>query len=225
MVYIKEQDARVDTVYPAIGIPGIFVYMDERVKKIGRMGAARKTTRTACRHHRHHRLSDGVLAFAVLGVILLFPSVGRPMDRTEGPLADFILVEKALRKLTLFSAGIVLKEYRISLGKNPEGHKMREGDDRTPEGFYQIDYRNENSTYHRSLRISYPDEIDEIHARRSGVPPGGNIMIHGIGQAEEWVRELHPFLDWTEGCIAVTDSEIDEIWQWVPIGTWIEIRP
>ena len=142
----------------------------------------------------------------------------------KGP-ADRILVEKKERRLTLFSKGKPLKAYQIALGGNPNGPKERQGDNKTPEGIYRIDSRNKNSQFHLSLHISYPNEKDKKRARELGVSPGGDIMIHGIKNGLSWVGEQHTELDWTKGCIAVTDEEIEEIDKVVPIGTVVEIRP
>ena len=139
--------------------------------------------------------------------------------------ADRILIEKGERRMTLFSKGEVIKRYKIALGGNPVGPKERQGDNKTPEGRYVIDSRNRNSGYHLSLRISYPNEKDRMRAEELGVSPGGNIMIHGIKNGLSWVGSLHAEIDWTEGCIAVTDEEIEEIDRLVPDGTIVEIRP
>jgi murein L,D-transpeptidase YafK len=138
---------------------------------------------------------------------------------------DKILVEKAAHRLTLLWQGHILKTYRISLGKSPLGPKLREGDRKTPEGFYVIDYRRADSEYHRALHISYPNPRDRERARLRGVPPGKDIMIHGLGDDFQWMGSLHHVFDWTDGCIAVTDEEIEEIWQLVPDGTAVEIQP
>jgi tetratricopeptide (TPR) repeat protein len=142
----------------------------------------------------------------------------------KGP-ADRILIEKKERRLTLFSKGRALKTYQIALGGNPNGPKERQGDNKTPEGIYRIDARNRNSQFHLSLHISYPNEKDKKRARELGVSPGGDIMIHGIKNGFSWVGEQHVELDWTKGCIAVTDEEIEEIEKVVPNGTVVEIRP
>jgi len=113
----------------------------------------------------------------------------------------------------------VLRSYRVALGREPVGHKEREGDGRTPEGRYTIDLRNPKSRYHLALRISYPNEADRARAREMGVDPGGDIMIHGL---KDGLPREH---DWTQGCIAVTDGEMDEIWSLVPEGTPIVINP
>jgi tetratricopeptide (TPR) repeat protein len=139
--------------------------------------------------------------------------------------ADRIVIEKEARRLTLFTNGEVLKTYRIALGGNPVGPKERQGDHKTPEGTYVIDARNRNSQYHLSLHISYPNERDRKRARELGVSPGGNIMIHGLKNGYSWVGEYHAGEDWTKGCIAVTDEEIEEIDKLAPIGTPVEIRP
>jgi murein L,D-transpeptidase YafK len=143
------------------------------------------------------------------------------------PLAgvDRVLVEKSARKLTLLANGESIRSYSVALGANPLGPKERQGDARTPEGVYWIDARNPNSAYHRSLRISYPSREDSQRAAEAGVPPGGDIMIHGIPNGRSWMARLNQSLDWTDGCIAVTDIEIDEIWSLVKIGTVVEIRP
>ena len=139
--------------------------------------------------------------------------------------ADKILVEKKQRSLKLILKGEVLKTYKIALGGNPEGPKIRHGDDRTPEGTYLIDSRNKDSRYHMSLHISYPNERDRKRANELGVSPGGDIMIHGLKNGFSRVGELHTITDWTKGCIAVTDEEIDEIAKLVRNGTTVEIRP
>jgi murein L,D-transpeptidase YafK len=138
---------------------------------------------------------------------------------------DKILIEKNERRLTLFSKGKILKTYKIALGGNPVGPKERAGDNKTPEGFYVIDSRNRDSRYHLSLHISYPNEKDRKRARQLGVNPGGDIMIHGIKNGYSWIGEAHTKSDWTQGCIAVTDEEIEEIERLVPNNTIVEIRP
>lgn len=142
----------------------------------------------------------------------------------KGP-ADKVLIEKNERRLTLLSKGKVLKTYQISLGGNPIGPKERQGDNKTPEGIYRIDSRNRNSRFHLALHVSYPNEKDKKRAQELGVSPGGDIMIHGIKNGFSWVGDLHTEVDWTKGCIAVTDEEIEEIEKVVPNGTIVEIRP
>lgn len=132
--------------------------------------------------------------------------------------ADRIVIDKSERRMELLREGRVIGRYRIDLGDAPQGHKQQRGDERTPEGEYRISDRNPNSAFHLSLRVSYPNEHDRWHAREHGVDPGGDIMIHG-GSARWW-RE-----DWTDGCAAVSDAEIEEIWRRVPAGTPIRIDP
>lgn len=143
----------------------------------------------------------------------------------ENLKADKIIVEKSKRKLSLYSQNKLLKEYSIALGSNPEGPKTQEGDGKTPEGSYIIDARNSKSAYHLSLHISYPNEKDIEQANAKGVSPGGQIMIHGLPKGLGWIGSLQNMRDWTLGCIAVTNSEIEEIWKLVPDGTTIEIKP
>ena len=164
----------------------------------------------------------GLLVLA-LAVSSLARKVDDPLP--ENVLADRVLVEKAQRRLTLLKSGQVLKTYKVALGRNPEGAKLQEGDGRTPEGIYTILNRKDDSAFHRALRISYPDEADRVRAQAAGVSPGGDIMIHGIKNGLGWLGSLHTTSDWTEGCIAVTDEEIEEIWRAVPDGTPVEIRP
>ncbi len=144
---------------------------------------------------------------------------------TQKRSVDRILIEKKERRLMLISKGEVLKTYKIALGGNPNGPKERQGDNKTPEGTYYIDSRNKDSRYHLSLHISYPNERDKKRARELGVPPGGNIMIHGLKNGFSQVGDAHTQVDWTKGCIAVTDEEIEEIAKVTPNGTVVEIRP
>jgi tetratricopeptide (TPR) repeat protein len=138
---------------------------------------------------------------------------------------DRILIEKQARRLSLLTNGEVIKTYKIALGGNPIGPKERKGDNKTPEGTYIIDSRNGNSGYHLSLHISYPNAQDKKRARELGVPPGGDIMIHGIKNGFAQVGPSHAESDWTEGCIAVTNQEMEEIYRFVPNGTVVEITP
>ncbi len=142
----------------------------------------------------------------------------------KGPV-DRILIEKSARRLTLISQGEALKTYKIALRGNPVGPKERQGDNKTPEGTYVIEGVNRDSRFHLSLRISYPNENDRKRAKELGVSPGGDIMIHGIKNEMSWVGDAHSGIDWTKGCIAVTDEEIEEIERLAPKGTVVEIRP
>ncbi len=140
--------------------------------------------------------------------------------------ASMINVYKGQRLLILNGPdGRPLKVYKVALGKNPIGHKRREGDKKTPEGRYYIEKRNPNSNYHLSLKISYPNDEDWSNAEKFGVSPGGLIMIHGLPNGKEWIAPTHRQKDWTDGCIAVTNDEIEEIWSLVDDGTPIQIWP
>jgi murein L,D-transpeptidase YafK len=139
--------------------------------------------------------------------------------------ADRVVVTKSERTLTLVRNGEPIRIYAVALGARPAGHKLQQGDERTPEGVYSIDARNSDSAYHLSLRISYPNVEDRRRAAARGVDPGGQIMIHGMGSAVARMGPLHPYFNWTDGCVAVTDEEMDEIWKLVDIGTPIEIKP
>ena len=141
------------------------------------------------------------------------------------PKADKILVEKGARRLTLLSGSRKLKDYHIGLGFSPMGPKEREGDGRTPEGIYSIDFHKPDSTFHRALHVSYPSAQDSARAAEAGVSPGADIMIHGLPNGLGALGAAYRSRDWTAGCIAVTDSEIDEIYSSVDDGTPIEILP
>jgi len=166
----------------------------------------------------------------ILSIIALIIALSLYANVHENPLpsdvtADIVVVEKSNRKLFLMKKNKVIKKYKISLGRNPNGHKEKQGDFKTPEGTYIIDYRNPNSKYHLSLHISYPNEKDKKFALAQGLSPGGDIMIHGIRNGLGLIGRLHTLFDWTQGCIAVTNPEIKEIWNAVPKGTKITITP
>jgi murein L,D-transpeptidase YafK len=139
--------------------------------------------------------------------------------------ADKVLVVKSKRVMTLLRKGRVFKTYKIALGKQPVGKKICAGDKKTPEGEYVVDCRKADSKYHLALHVSYPNETDIQNAENLGVSPGRDIMIHGLPDGYEDVDELHRITDWTDGCIAVTNEEMEEIWKLVPDGTPIEIKP
>lgn len=127
--------------------------------------------------------------------------------------------------MTLWRQGKLLKSYKVALGREPIGAKKQHGDNKTPEGLYTIDSRNAHSHFHLGLHISYPNAADRARARKLGVNPGGDILIHGLPPAFAYLGPLHRQRDWTLGCIAVTDAEIEEIWAMVPVGTAVEIKP
>ena len=156
-------------------------------------------------------------------VIFVFDKPQTAIRRVRAK-ADKVLVEKGARRLTLFCGGRKFKEYPIALGFSPIGPKEREGDGRTPEGSYVIDFHKPDSAFHRALHISYPSAGDNARAAEAGVSPGGDIMIHGLPNGLGGLGPAHRLRDWTAGCIAVTDSEIEEIYNSVSDGTPIEIR-
>ncbi len=145
-----------------------------------------------------------------------------PIDRSA---VDLVVIYKGDRLLQLKSQGRVVQSFDIALGAQPRGHKLSEGDGRTPEGVYTLDWRNASSQFYRSIHISYPREGDQAAAQRKGLSPGGLIMIHGLPNGRRAGDMNHPSSDWTNGCIAVTNDEMDEIWSRVEDGTTIIIFP
>jgi murein L,D-transpeptidase YafK len=166
-----------------------------------------------------------VLAIVALAVATLEPSGSAAQPAAGTVHADRILIEKSAHRLTLFAGDRVLKTYAVALGQGGLAAKTRKGDGRTPEGIYRIDSRNPHSAYHLALHISYPEARDIRAAAARGVAPGGQIMIHGLPNSFAGIGFLHRATDWTAGCIAVTNDEIEEIWAAVPDGTPVEIRP
>ena len=161
---------------------------------------------------------------ALSGLVLLLGCAAPPPERLS---ADQVVDKKGERRLLLLSGGEPVREYRIALGDAPVGHKVRQGDERTPEGDYVLDWRNPNSRFHKSIHISYPNESDRLYARAMGVDPGGMIMIHGRPNyiSSPTVLAEYDRRDWTDGCIAVRNEEMDEIWEAVRDGTPIRILP
>lgn len=138
---------------------------------------------------------------------------------------DHVVVLKRERTLELLSRGKVVKTYKVALGGDPVGPKTRQGDHKTPEGVYVLDFRNAHSQFYKSIHISYPSQRDRALARQKDVSTGGDVFLHGLPNGFGAVGTAHRLKDWTDGCIAVTNQEMDEIWQAVPDGTQIEIRP
>jgi len=141
------------------------------------------------------------------------------------PVADNVVVRKSERRLYLMRNGTVLRSYKVALGLRPEGHKLFEGDYRTPEGKYKLIRRNPNSEFFLSILVSYPNDADIARARSQGLKPGGAIMIHGQPNVPKKSRDYYNQVDWTEGCIAVSNSDMVEIWLMTPADTPIEIQP
>ncbi|MBT1445766.1 L,D-transpeptidase family protein [Shewanella sp. JM162201] len=142
-----------------------------------------------------------------------------------GQKVDLVVVDKSASKMEVFFRGKLIKSYRIAMGDNPQGHKQKEGDQRTPQGRYTLDFKKADSAYYRSIHISYPNEEDVLRARALGIKPGGAIMIHGQDPKNPMTPEEAQKFNWTNGCIAVTNNEMDELWQLIDPGTPIEIWP
>ncbi|MGZ4887997.1 MAG: L,D-transpeptidase family protein [Candidatus Angelobacter sp.] len=159
------------------------------------------------------------------GHLLIFLIVALRCVATTTAQADKIVIVKSARTMTLLSGAKALKTYKVALGSVPVGPKHVEGDHKTPEGNYVIDAKNSHSQFHLSLHISYPSAADQQRAHSLRSRPGGAIMIHGLPKPFAYLGPLHRQTDWTDGCVAVTNSEIEEIWKLVPVGARVEIRP
>nr|WP_178091541.1 L,D-transpeptidase family protein [Halopseudomonas laoshanensis] len=157
----------------------------------------------------------------ILGLAMLLAI----LPAQAAPTIDKVLVHKAERRLEVISAGQVIKQYRISLGRQPLGHKQQQGDQRTPEGIYSIDWRHESPQFNLSLHLDYPNLKDRTAAYKQGVDPGGMIMIHGTPIDEEYPEWFFKGLDWTNGCIALNNADMRALWELVPDGTLVEIVP
>ena len=160
------------------------------------------------------------MRFAILACLLLIPTCAVCMEK-----ADFVLVVKSESSLYLQKEGDSFKKFHVVFGANPIGHKQQQGDARTPEGRYILDYKKEDSAFYKSIHISYPNEQDRLRAKKLGVHPGGMIMIHGQKNGYGWLSFIAQRINWTDGCIALTDSDMDEVWEAVDAGTPIEIKP
>ena len=165
------------------------------------------------------------MALLLLGIVAGEESAHSNSASGHPPVVDRVVVVKSTRTLTLMAKGKALRGYKVALGGEPVGPKQQQGDHKTPEGAYVLDRRNPKSRFYKSIHISYPNEQDRKKAAKLGVDPGGDIMVHGLPNGFGWLGATHRDKDWTDGCIAVTDEEIDEIWQLVRDGTPIEIRP
>jgi murein L,D-transpeptidase YafK len=169
----------------------------------------------------------GFAAWVVFGGISLALLVLAGAQPAQQPAlkADSILILKKDHVMELLAGGKVIHTYKVVLGQGGLAPKVRQGDGRTPEGHYIIDAKYANSEYHKALHISYPNAEDRKRAARLGVSPGGSILIHGLPNGKGYIGAAHRLYDWTLGCIAVTDEEIDEVWKLVAVGTPVEIRP
>jgi murein L,D-transpeptidase YafK len=156
---------------------------------------------------------------------LLLASLLFALGETPGTGVDRVVVYKHERRLVLLSHGKEMRSYRVALGGEPIGPKTRQGDHRTPEGSYVLDSRNANSHFYKAFHVSYPNSTDIAAARKLGISPGGDIMLHGLPKEYAFVGKAQALHDWTDGCIAVSNEEMDEIWKLVRVGTPIEIKP
>ena len=166
----------------------------------------------------------GVLGLLAL-VLAFLPSCAEHDPLPEGTRADKIVIVKSAHTMSLISGSRVLRTYKVALGRDPVGPKTRAGDHKTPEGDYVIDAKKSQSKFHLALHISYPNGADRERALRDNVDPGSDVEIHGLENGLGWIGGLQRHFDWTDGCIAVTDHEMDEIWKAVSVGTPVEIRP
>lgn len=157
-------------------------------------------------------------------VILIFCLFSMVRASTDSPV-DLVRVLKSAHKLQIVSKGKVTQEFNIALGGNPIGHKMREGDGKTPEGIYSLDFKKSDSAFHKALHISYPNANDIASAKARGVNPGGQIMIHGQKNGLGWLSFVSQQFDWTNGCVALSNSDMDALWTAIRKGTKVEILP
>jgi len=137
---------------------------------------------------------------------------------------DLVKVDKSENTMYLMDGNAVVKQYHVALGASPKGHKQQEGDEKTPVGEYTLNYKNNDSTFYRAMHISYPNENDKANAKKLGVSPGGFIMVHGQRNWLGWIAPISQRFNWTNGCIALTNSEMDEFMELVRVGTKIHIE-
>lgn len=171
------------------------------------------------------------LLISIVTVALFAPLAGADsMTGPAGPAGmiqpvDRVIVHKATRKMELYRSGAVVASYKVSLGLVPSGQKQREGDYRTPEGFYRLTRRNAHSDFFLAVQVSYPEATDIVLARRQGWAPGGSIMVHGLPNTLKYPRDRYLNNDWTDGCIALSNEDMLDFWLLTGLGTPIEIRP
>jgi murein L,D-transpeptidase YafK len=162
---------------------------------------------------------------SIVAALVVVIGANSPAAAGDFPLADKVLVEKGKRKLHLLRNGMPFRTFDIALGSEPDGDKEQEGDQRTPEGYYMLDARNPDSDYFLSIHVSYPNTSDRVEARQKGVDPGGAIMIHGQPNLPTYSAAYYSREDWTNGCIAVSNSDMIDIWLMTPDRVPIEIVP
>jgi murein L,D-transpeptidase YafK len=159
------------------------------------------------------------------GLLIVLLLILQTANGESAQKADSVLVIKSEKRLYLMDKRERFASFPVTFGAEPVGHKQMQGDERTPEGHYTLTYKNPKSKFYKSIRISYPNAKDRENARRLGVDPGGDIMIHGLKKGWEWAESLASFFYWTNGCIALSNRDMDRVWEAVDPGTPIEIRP
>lgn len=168
-------------------------------------------------------------ATLALCISWLFSAAGTAETPSGNPskptIADSVLVVKSERRLYLLADGEAFADYPATFGADPAGHKQREGDERTPEGHYLLDWKNAHSAFYKSIHVDYPNRQDTAAAAARGEDPGGLIMIHGQRNGYGWLSPLTRFFNWTDGCIALNDTDMEEVWLSIRENTPIEIRP
>ena len=162
-----------------------------------------------------------IVFFSIAGLYYFFPE----SQLTNGVVIDKLELNKSSRELHAMAKGRIIKTYAVSLGGNPIGHKQFEGDEKTPEGIYFIRAKSHHPKYHKYLWISYPNSKDVRYAEKFGRSAGGEVLIHGLNKKYSFMGKFHRWYDWTKGCIAITNSEMDELFDAVKTGTTIEIKP
>ena len=163
--------------------------------------------------------------YTIIITAFIFLLCSGAVSSEETQTADLVLVVKSVSRLYLIREGQEFDSFQVAFGASPRGHKQQQGDERTPEGRYTLDYKNSNSSYYKSIHISYPNAKDRENASKRGVKPGGDIMIHGQRNGYEGFSTITQLFNWTNGCIALKNREMDIMWRAVKIGTPIEIRP
>jgi len=161
-----------------------------------------------------------VMAF--VNLIVLFFSVSLFSNAIAG--IDLVKVDKSASKMYLIENDKIIKEYHVAFGANPKGHKLQEGDEKTPEGTYTLDYKKEDSSFYRAMHVSYPNQLDLDNAEKRGVSAGGFIMVHGQCNKLGWLAGITQRFNWTNGCIALTNAEMDEFMSLIEVGTKIQIE-
>jgi len=174
---------------------------------------------------RTFRRNGRLRNLSIICISLFFVCLGCNRTNPLPVRADKIVISKSAHTLTLLNHGEAVRIYKIAIGRHPLGPKNRAGDHKTPEGSYVIDGKKNQSRFHLALHLSYPNQVDRELAQKANVNPGSDIEIHGLENGLGWIGSLQREIDWTDGCIAVTNPEIEEIWNAVAVGTPVDIRP